>query len=335
MAEPLDTSTLQHLLLCWEQVATDRRSIAELKVAHSRGPAQKRATSAVSLAEHEAQLVDDACNALSDITFGAQAGLLRRYESSLADYIGKYARDLGSAIEMTARFHDVVSPVLGWALDVSGNAASLELFWKDTSFAKHHRYAEFAIYAALARIRATTQSDFNPIELRIPHEVGSSEQAFRKLAGCPMIFRAEELEIVMPLSALDRAIPTYDGRLHDHLVAYGERLLDELGQSRQPLRSQVEGLLIAAWPVRTPDAREVAKELGMSTRTLSRKLKANGASFNAIVEDLRRDLANTLLQDDLSLSEISLALGYSNQAAFSSAFRRWNGLSPSQYRAMR
>ena len=77
----------------------------------------------------------------------------------------------------------------------------------------------------------------------------------------------------------------------------------------------------------------VAKELRMSTRTLKRKLADRGTTFSAIVDDLRRQRALLLLDDRaLSIAEVAAAVGYTELANFTRAFRRWTGTTPAAHR---
>lgn len=78
----------------------------------------------------------------------------------------------------------------------------------------------------------------------------------------------------------------------------------------------------------------VARELGMSERSLRRALAAEGTSFHDILEECRRVLGHALLtRTDRRFTDIALALGYSDQTAFSRAFSRWFGAPPSRIRA--
>jgi AraC-like DNA-binding protein len=71
----------------------------------------------------------------------------------------------------------------------------------------------------------------------------------------------------------------------------------------------------------------------MSSRTLNRKLSALGTNYSQLLETVRHELAEQYVADpSLSLSEISFLLGFSEQSAFSRAFKRWNGRSPSAFR---
>lgn len=283
-------------------------------------------------AHKEALFVRYACDAAEDITFAARAGLEVTSYSSLTAYISKYSRDLRQVVENTSRFHDIIDPALAFSLRVAGNFAAFEADWKDEGFARYHRRTEFLMFAALARMRNLTQMDFFPIEMRFQHSVGDHTIDFQKLAGFPVVFGAEKLEIVLSLTSLEMPVPTYDPSLREHLVEYGERILAERGSPRQMTRSRVEGLITRSLPGNVIQADEAAANLGMSLRTLARRLKDEGTSYREIVEDLRCDLAQTFITNGMSLSEISYSLGYADQAAFSTAFKRWTGQAPSAFR---
>ncbi|WFT83611.1 AraC family transcriptional regulator [Methylobacterium sp. CB376] len=78
---------------------------------------------------------------------------------------------------------------------------------------------------------------------------------------------------------------------------------------------------------------EVAEVIGFSRRTLSRRLKSEGATFKEVINEARFNVAKQLLVNtDMSLAEISAALEFSEPAAFTHAFRRWTGTTPSAWR---
>ena len=79
--------------------------------------------------------------------------------------------------------------------------------------------------------------------------------------------------------------------------------------------------------------REVARSLGISQRTLARRLSDEGLAFSVILQDLKRDLAVRYLDDpNLHISKIAWLLGYQEVGAFTHAFKRWTGKTPSQMR---
>ena len=82
-----------------------------------------------------------------------------------------------------------------------------------------------------------------------------------------------------------------------------------------------------------PDQIDLARKHGMSERTMQRRLKAEGTTFAALVDEVRTDLAKMYLADDkLAVFEVAFLLGYSEPSAFNRAFKRWLGTSPTEYR---
>ena len=103
--------------------------------------------------------------------------------------------------------------------------------------------------------------------------------------------------------------------------------------AQTPVRRAVERHLepqLAIGPVRIG---EVAHALGCSRQTLYRRLKAEGATFERVLDDLRRRVALRLIRDQgLSVKEAAWRVGFADPAAFSRAFKRWTGASPSEQR---
>ncbi|MEY8120683.1 helix-turn-helix domain-containing protein [Falsihalocynthiibacter sp. BN13B15] len=280
----------------------------------------------------EAQFINEACNALGDITFAAKAGLSFRTSTGIVAYISQYSKDVGTGFENIAKLLVLSDPTTNLVLNVSSNFASVESHLVDESFAQFHRLIEFKVFGILSRMRAITQKNFYPIEIRFEHQVGKSESIFQKIAGFPVVFGTEQSEIVLPVTTLRFPIPTYNPRLNEHLRAYAEKLVMERKESNQMLRSRVEGVLTSALPGKIMSSDEVATSLGMSARTFARRLKDDGVSYREIVDSLRCNLAKTFMKDDMPLAGIAYSLGYADQAAFSTAFKRWTGIAPSGFR---
>ena len=83
----------------------------------------------------------------------------------------------------------------------------------------------------------------------------------------------------------------------------------------------------------TPKMAEIARGLGFSARSFQRRLSEHGMSYHALTDETRRDLAEGLLRDERhSLAEIAFLTGFSEQSAFTRAFKRWMGTTPASYR---
>lgn len=329
----IDDSGFRHLLRSLKEFGTDRDSIARAVERSGLTDSDLDPSTRSVDFMNEVRFVREACDAVGDITFAARSGSTWTTATGIPAYVSKYSRNLRAAMENASRFHDLAGPAFAFALRISGNSASLEFTWKDASYARFHRHTEFIMFGVLSWMREITQTRFIPLQFRFDHEVGKSAETYCKIAGFPVVFGAENLEIVLSLSSLDLPIPTYDLRLREHLTEFGDKLLTDRGSNKPRLRSRIEGQLMASLPGKIVPFDEAAANLGMSPRTLARRLKEDGISYREIVDELRCDLAKTFLKDHMTLSEIAFSLGYADQAGFTTAFKRWTGKAPSRFQS--
>jgi AraC-like DNA-binding protein len=99
------------------------------------------------------------------------------------------------------------------------------------------------------------------------------------------------------------------------------------------LRTRVENAISSLLPHGRVHVHDVARSLGMSERTLARKLSDDGLNFTEILQQLRSDLASDYLKDrNLHVSKIAWLLGFHEVSAFTHTFKRWTGKTPSQMR---
>jgi len=125
-----------------------------------------------------------------------------------------------------------------------------------------------------------------------------------------------------------------DPYLNKLLISYCEEAVSSRPQTRGSFRSSVENAVVPVLPHGKARAAEIARQLGVGERTFARRLAQEGLSFSELLDNLRSDLARRYLADrDLSISQIAWLLGYRDIAAFSHAFKRWTGNTPSRARA--
>lgn len=120
-----------------------------------------------------------------------------------------------------------------------------------------------------------------------------------------------------------------------HFVGRIARFLGEQARAKDSFRSRVERLLEPGLADGKVPVDRIARALGCSRQTLYRRLKAEGTSFAAILDDLRRRRAVAMLRRGARVKEVAYAVGFSDPAAFSRAFKRWTGASPRDGRAPR
>jgi AraC-like DNA-binding protein len=119
------------------------------------------------------------------------------------------------------------------------------------------------------------------------------------------------------------------------LAFFDKQALALLGQAPpdEPIADSVRRAIVATLPSGTPSLPDVARSLGLSERTLRRRLAVERTSFQDLLEGFRSSLAGRYLErKDLALAEIAFLLGFSEPSPFYRAFRRWFGQSPERYR---
>lgn len=280
----------------------------------------------------EPRFLDAACESLGDPLFAARAGLQLKDGSNLNNYIAKHSRNLKKAVENSARYYAIFDPAFRYELHVSGNVATFKLLCVDPDFAPYHRHLEFLAFTFMGRGRVLTGARIDIVEMRFPHQPAWPTEQYSSLAGCPVQFGAEQCELLVPLWVLDTPIPTFDPNLRNYLMDYGDTLLKTMKAGEPSLRQQVKAVLADHLPAQLVSAADVAAALGMSRRTFTRRLAEEELTFRAVVDELRSDLAKAYLADGFGLAEIAFLLGYADQAAFTTAFKRWTGKSPGVWR---
>jgi AraC-like DNA-binding protein len=187
-----------------------------------------------------------------------------------------------------------------------------------------------ALAAGFRILRALCGSDWLPSEVLVSHRAQGSQAAYRRVFEVPVRFETEDTALVFPARWLDQPVLGADAgfrRILERQVRELEQLHDEAlsGQLRRSLRT----LLLR----KRCTAEQMADVFAMHRRTMSRRLRAEGHSFQNLVDEVRYDIARHLLANaHMSLAEVAVALGYSEASAFTRAFRRWSGLTPKAWR---
>ena len=167
------------------------------------------------------------------------------------------------------------------------------------------------------------------IELRHPPE---NREMRERYFGCAVKFREARNAMVFRRSDLDLPFITYNAEL---VAMLGPQIDRELAKRKSELTvtGRVKWVLMRLLGGRSPEIHEVAKELGMSGRTLQRRITAERTTFRHLISDARRELARSYLsQPALELGEVACLLGYEDPNSFFRAFREWEGTTPGEWR---
>ncbi|PAF38833.1 AraC family transcriptional regulator [Terribacillus saccharophilus] len=170
------------------------------------------------------------------------------------------------------------------------------------------------------------------VELTHPIPAGKVE-ALKEFFGCEMKFGAPYNRLTLNSSDLDRPFRSYNAELLEILIPALEDSLNKQLHNNSITKS-VKWIVKKNLSAGRPDIHSIANELGMSDRTLQRRLTEEGTSFKQLLTESRREQARTFLSDpSLDIKEVAFLLGYEDQNSFYRAFRLWEGDTPSNWRS--
>jgi len=154
-----------------------------------------------------------------------------------------------------------------------------------------------------------------------------------RFVGTKVEFGADKDEFHLTLDARELPLIHADTHLNDLLLKYCEAALADRRGDMSQFRTRVENEISSLLPHGRVLVEDVARNIGMSERTLARKLSDEGLNFTEILQQLRRDLAVRYLDDrKLHVSKIAWLLGFNEVSAFTHAFKRWTGKTPREMR---
>ncbi len=171
-----------------------------------------------------------------------------------------------------------------------------------------------------------------PDRVRLMHHRPRNAE-FAKFFGKSVEFGAAADDVTFTNTVTQSTITSADPYLSRLLVSYCEEAIAYRPSTRGSFRSSVENAIVPLLPHGKARASEIARQLGVSQRTLARQLSQEGLTFSDLLDSLRSDLAKRYLADrDLAISQIAWLLGYQDVGAFSHAFKRWTGKAPGKAR---
>jgi AraC-like DNA-binding protein len=245
------------------------------------------------------------------------------------------AASAGTLIEAARRIERYGSVGNEGAIFRCGHDGHLEIRVDYVGVARHsdRQQVEFFLATIVRLCRSLTGLSLRPERVSIAHSRSGDVADYDRFFGCRTTFHADRDAVVFKDECRDLPVVTADPHLSDILLRYCEDTLASRRRGTGTLRTQVENAIAPLLPHGKPTIAAIAQILHVSTRTLARRLAEEDASFASVLEDMRRHLSLRYLDDpDLSISEIAWLLGYREVGAFTHAFRRWTGASPSELR---
>jgi AraC-like DNA-binding protein len=196
---------------------------------------------------------------------------------------------------------------------------------------------EYNTTSHLTVARLMVGFDFSPARIEVTYEEPADTSEQQRVFGCPVRYGCERQRVCFPSSLLDFPLVVADSGSRGVLEVEARKRLDMLSS---PSREEKTGLAALRHLVGRgllggpPSLEQAAATLGVSVRTLQRRLEAQRMTYRDVVDVARKEMADRYMRaDDLSQVDVALLIGFSDQSAFYRAFRRWFGKTPGEYRA--
>jgi AraC-like DNA-binding protein len=277
--------------------------------------------------------LDLAARALDDPLLGFRlAHDLEPRQVGLLHYVLGSSATLGDAIERVRRYTSIVN---AGVVVTCAATADFTVGLQYAGVARHsdRQQMEFLVTTFVRACRALTGQMLAPTSVSLVHRRSGNPAELERFLRCRITFGADADTMVFDRNAPQLALVGADPHLNRILLRYCEEALSHRGSNVSPVRVAVENAVAPLLPHGKARIADVARELGMSSRTLARRLSAEEQSFAGIVEQLRRDLVMRYLGEaGLSTSQVAWLVGYQGVSALTNACKRWTGKNPTQLR---
>lgn len=297
--------------------------IAPAELAHERWPI-----------DHITRLWRAAAHCTQDAGFGLKAGALVGPGSfNVVSYLLQSAPSLRGAIGVVQQYQRLISDGGRFQVIAGARAGWVVYHPRQGALAFSPHQIEAVLAAVVAFSRWVTGQAVRPLQVQFSQPRVGPLAGYREAFGCPVAFEQAFSGVLLDNALLDAPLPQADAqlaRLHHQYAAQRLAVLHEGGALAQELRAWIA----AALPGRVPTRAEAAQALGLSERTLARRMRAQQLSFSALLDAVRREAAlQAVAQPGRALADIGQALGFAEPAVFWRAFKRWTGCTPVQWRA--
>lgn len=242
------------------------------------------------------------------------------------------AGKVGSALRRLVDYFSLLQDCTDIRLGLEDDMASVSYRILDPDIWPRHHDAMFTLGIVSQILRRGTRGGWDKIEFAFEAESHEMRGDIGKVVRAPCTFGADSNQIRFPAAMLDLVLPaaaqagTFDARLLSRSIVEKRRTT--------PLVDRLSQMVLRDLNTCGIEQERFAREIGMSSRTMRRKLTEQGSSFQHVLDEcrMRQAVFEFRVRPDLSIAQIALRLGYAEHSNFTRAFHRWSGVSPQAYR---
>lgn len=239
---------------------------------------------------------------------------------------------VGEIFERSERYFKLLSDTYVFKVEKQSEHTHVYLY-RDA----HRRGLELSNQATFSAtvvvLRAMTDSEISPVKVAFKHKPPVSMDGYQEAFQCELLFNQPDNVITYRTEDFHLRTAKADESINRFLLERVEEETKGIEISANRVFYDVKTLIKEALPSGIPAITQVAEHLGMSNRTLTRRLSESGHTFRDLIRQSQEEEAKTLLKNNrFTLADIAFQTGFSEQSAFNRAFKRWTGMAPLEFR---
>lgn len=244
-----------------------------------------------------------------------------------------YARDYRDGLHRVARFKRLCTPEK-LLLSEANDECVITNEWLFTTRPPPAVFVDLAFTALVELGRRASGQRIVPLRVDFARPE-AQDGAWERYFGCPIRYGADQDALIISGADLDLPFPGHNPEMLAILTPALAASLGEL-ESGSSVSEQIKVVVKRRIASGRPEISDIARELGVSERTLQRRVTDEGMTFRQLLTDARQELSHQLLGDPATeIEEIAYLLGYQDTGSFYRAFRDWEGVTPGRWREMK
>src|SRR3989442_306668 len=278
-------------------------------------------------------LYEKAASLSGDDAFGLHVG--EHVDPKAFDVLGYSVINsptFGEALDRVVRYNFIWTNGSYFTVDKTGLDTRIIYTYLDDSLTARRHDTEMTLAAISVLGRRTTDTDWSPSEVSFQHTRPRDTSEHQRIFRCPVRFGAKanefrfnSLHLRLPIVKADAGLCAVLDRHAVELLARYPREDTLIERLRTIVKHELNG--------GDASLERVSDQLGLSARTLQRKLREHGTSHQELLTQMRKDLAMRYLREPaMAICEVAYLLGFSESSAFHRAFKRWTGKTPNEFR---
>lgn len=263
-----------------------------------------------------------------DLYFGLKvASNIRPSSFHIVGYSMSCSATLGDALRRFAHYAKLISSSATVELEEHGDQSKLGFVFETGGLPPTDQALDTVLAGIVCFSSWLVGSPVRPVEVRFQHACPPSSEEYTKLLNCPVYFDQSEDSVIFSVADMDRNILSAD----EHLASILDSMaINQLAELSGRFSRKVRECLQKQFALGEISKGRTAALMHMTERTLLRRLKDEGTTFQEVLDCLREELAcDQLRRSDITVQDVSTLLGFSDASTFSRAFKRWTGRRPS------